>query len=88
MLKVETVVIQGAGYLVFDLLPGMATDGQFDGIVVADGQVRDEAVAAGDRCASVEYIVIHPVDRQPIASIKQDTSRSQGRDVGTDACCA
>ena len=66
----------------------MATDGQFDGIVAADGQVRDEAVAAGDHCASVEYIVIHSVDRQPIAASKQDMSRSQGRNVGSDACCA
>ena len=46
-------------------------------MVWADGEVGDEAVAVGGLCGSVEYIDIHPVDRQRIAAIKQGTPRSQ-----------
>ncbi len=75
--KAIIVVLQGAGGLIFDLSPGTAAGGQFDGMVWADGEVGDEAVAVGGLCGSVEYIDIHPVDRQRIAAIKQGTPRSQ-----------
>ena len=75
VLKVVAVVLQHVERFVLDLPPGSATGGKFDGSIGSDGQVRDEAVAVGDRAVEVDDLDLEPVDRQRIRPSRNDTSR-------------